>query len=292
MQTSNELKAPNPIRETTGVTLSTKTASSNDVRIEVSRRQGLQAHIKMTLSSPALVWERQGGVNYLMKVDGKKKELSGRLSSGFCFFPAFTPVEVEADFHGDSHYAFASFNQLFDDQSPWNHLSKALVGFRHAELEQGFAAVCREAAASDGVFDLFAEGWAMQVRAYLTRMTNTPSRESAQVGALSRSNHNKVDEYLRAHLADVVRISDLASITQLGNRHFTRSFVKTFSQTPYNYVIALRIEKAKQELLNTHTSITEIALACGFTHAQHFTTAFHKVVGMSPSRYRIWHREF
>jgi AraC family transcriptional regulator len=56
--------------------------------------------------------------------------------------------------------------------------------------------------------------------------------------------------------------------------------------SPYNYVLMLRVEEAKQRLSGTAESITEIALATGFGHAQHFSTSFRRATGETPSSFR------
>jgi AraC family transcriptional regulator len=65
-----------------------------------------------------------------------------------------------------------------------------------------------------------------------------------------------------------------------------RAFQESVGASPYKYVLALRIEEAKQRLSRSANSITEIALATGFGHAQHFSTSFRKATGETPSSFR------
>jgi len=67
---------------------------------------------------------------------------------------------------------------------------------------------------------------------------------------------------------------------------FPRAFHESTGDTPLCYVQAVQIEEAKRLLVDSGRSITEIALDCGFSDAQHFATAFHKNAGMTPSAFR------
>jgi len=51
-------------------------------------------------------------------------------------------------------------------------------------------------------------------------------------------------------------------------------------------VLGLRIEAAKRSLSETDESVTSIALASGFSHAQHFSSTFRQATGISPSLFR------
>ncbi len=55
---------------------------------------------------------------------------------------------------------------------------------------------------------------------------------------------------------------------------------------PYRYVLGRRIERAKDLLADTSLSITDVALACGFSSSAHFATAFRQAQGATPSSYR------
>jgi AraC family transcriptional regulator len=68
----------------------------------------------------------------------------------------------------------------------------------------------------------------------------------------------------------------------LSPRQFLRAFHASVDDTPLRYVQAVRIEEAKRLLVESLRSMTDIALNCGFSHPQHFTTSFRKHVGMTP----------
>jgi AraC-like DNA-binding protein len=73
--------------------------------------------------------------------------------------------------------------------------------------------------------------------------------------------------------------------------HFSRRFRKTYSETPYSYLMTRRIERA-QSLLRAGLSVTQSCVAVGCTSLGSFSTRFSEVVGLSPSAYRqLDHRD-
>jgi Transcriptional regulator containing an amidase domain and an AraC-type DNA-binding HTH domain len=77
-----------------------------------------------------------------------------------------------------------------------------------------------------------------------------------------------------------------ARIANLSGYHFIRTFRNETGKTPYNFLLDLKINKAKELLKEKNQSITEICFSCGFINHSHFATAFKKRVGMTPSMYR------
>ena len=135
--------------------------------------------------------------------------------------------------------------------------------------------------------NLLAEGWTLQALAHLSREGRDDSgKQPRHIGGLSRSNRSRVEEYIRAHLCEAITLDDLAQVIGSTTRHLNRAFRASFSDTPMQYILALRMEKAIHMLIETRTPITQVAMDCGFSHAQHFSASFSKSVGCSPSEYR------
>jgi AraC-like DNA-binding protein len=71
--------------------------------------------------------------------------------------------------------------------------------------------------------------------------------------------------------------------------HFSRSFKRAFGETPHQYLLRRRIERAKELLRITDLSVTEVSLEVGFHSLGSFSTAFRELVGEPPSQYaRRW----
>lgn len=105
-------------------------------------------------------------------------------------------------------------------------------------------------------------------------------------GGLSPAQLRRVLERLRNDLTDDVPLAELASLTGLSRSHFCTAFRASTGEPPHRWLLQRRIERAKELLVDTRASVTEIAYAVGFGSSAHFATAFKKKVGSTPSAYR------
>src|SRR3954462_10754143 len=78
----------------------------------------------------------------------------------------------------------------------------------------------------------------------------------------------------------------LARAAHVSPRHFSRSFRRTFGETPYQYLLTRRIERARHLLRTTNLQVAEVCLAVGFSSVGSFTTTFRRHAGVSPTAYR------
>lgn len=92
--------------------------------------------------------------------------------------------------------------------------------------------------------------------------------------------------FIEEHFADAT-LSNAAIANQTGvsEVYLRRLFKEACHTTPKQYILELRIRKAKQLLAEGHFSVGEIAENCGFSSVYHFSRAFHNVVGSSPTEY-------
>jgi AraC-like DNA-binding protein len=78
----------------------------------------------------------------------------------------------------------------------------------------------------------------------------------------------------------------LARRAGVSRAHFTRSFKLTFGETPHQYLMSRRMERAKSLLRAGELSVTDVCFAVGFSSLGSFSTQFRRFVGESPSAYR------
>lgn len=83
-----------------------------------------------------------------------------------------------------------------------------------------------------------------------------------------------------------ITIQQLSHEVALSPYYLIRLFRRTYRQTPHQYLIQLRIAKAKELLSSSDLSITEICAGVGFESLGSFSALFRKTVGISPSAYR------
>ena len=82
-------------------------------------------------------------------------------------------------------------------------------------------------------------------------------------------------------------IPTLARIAYVSEAHFIRTFRATFGETPHRYLQRRRVERAMFLLRETDRSVTEICFDVGFTSLGTFSRTFSRIVGETPSGYRL-----
>ena len=96
---------------------------------------------------------------------------------------------------------------------------------------------------------------------------------------------DSVRDYLRANLAQNVRLETLASLVSLTPWHFLRAFKHHFHVTPHQMLMAFRLYEAKQ-MLACGFAAADVAAAVGLTDQAHLTRTFSHRYGITPVRYQ------
>jgi AraC-like DNA-binding protein len=100
----------------------------------------------------------------------------------------------------------------------------------------------------------------------------------------------KVREYIDVHITGPVPVADLCALVQRSEAHFSRSFKRTFGESPHSFVVRRRVELAARYVLTTDAPLSDIALRCGFADQPHLCKHFRQAVGQTPAAWRRVHR--
>lgn len=100
-----------------------------------------------------------------------------------------------------------------------------------------------------------------------------------------REEIEKVCEFIEQHFTEHISLEDLVTYSGLSKSTLLRAFTKSKGVTPYRYLQAIRINKAK-ELLEQDIPPIEAAMQTGFSDQSHFTNFFNMFIGLSPAAYR------
>jgi transcriptional regulator GlxA family with amidase domain len=95
-----------------------------------------------------------------------------------------------------------------------------------------------------------------------------------------------VIELMEQNLEEPLSRADLASTAGLSTRQLERLFRKYLGRSPARYYLELRLNKARLLLLQTNMSVIDVALACGFVSASHFSKCYRDFFGRTPRRER------
>ncbi|NHC15088.1 helix-turn-helix transcriptional regulator [Motilibacter deserti] len=92
-----------------------------------------------------------------------------------------------------------------------------------------------------------------------------------------------------ARYADPLTVADLARAAHLSPAHFSRAFSAAFGESPHQYLLTRRLERAATLLRTTDWRVSEICVRVGLSSLGSFTTSFRRIYGLSPERYRQEH---
>lgn len=105
-------------------------------------------------------------------------------------------------------------------------------------------------------------------------------------GGLGAARLRRIKELAHAKMEDDLSLDEMAQSIGLSTAHFARMFRKSTGQTPHQFVLRLRIERAKAMLRGADARVLDVAVACGFKTQQHFAQVFRDVCKVSPTEYR------
>lgn len=143
-----------------------------------------------------------------------------------------------------------------------------------------------ESAAGRATVDKYlGDGLLMSVLSQLLIRAGTELQPNTAV-ALPQWRLNRVKQFVASNLGEEIGLDQLAAAAGLSRRHFARSFHQELGETPHRWLMQTRLEKAKEMLRATESSVSEIAEACGFSSQSHLTAALKQSDGMTPYRWR------
>jgi AraC family transcriptional regulator len=137
-----------------------------------------------------------------------------------------------------------------------------------------------------------AHGTILKATSLLRQQIDPPSPQEAPDGRgrLLAWQARKVRDYIDSHITGPVLVADLGALVRRSEAHFSRSFKRTFGESPHVFLVRRRVELAAQYMLTTDASLSDIALQCGFTDQAHLSKHFRQAAGQTPAAWRRAHR--
>ena len=91
---------------------------------------------------------------------------------------------------------------------------------------------------------------------------------------------------MEANIEEPLATDEIASLVGLSRRQLDRLFKQHLAAVPSRYYLELRLQRARQLLLESNHSIVQVGLLCGFSSGSHFSTAYGTLFGLTPREQR------
>jgi len=135
---------------------------------------------------------------------------------------------------------------------------------------------------------LFLDSIEQAIAAALVDAYASKSRSARPLrGGLGPARLRTITELVHAKMEGELTLIEMAQSVELSPAHFSRMFRQSTGETPHQFVLRNRIERAKEMLRAPEARILDVAVACGFKTQQHFARVFRHVCGTSPREYRL-----
>ena len=148
-------------------------------------------------------------------------------------------------------------------------------------------ALLREQASEGMSGRLYTESLTNLLAVHLLRHYSEPHPEFKFFGGgLAGFKLRKVTDFIEQNHEHDLALAEMAGAAGISPFHFAREFKRATGLAPHQYLIKVRIERAKAWLTKSELPIVEVGLRAGFNNQSHFTRLFHKRTGLTPKAYR------
>ncbi len=118
----------------------------------------------------------------------------------------------------------------------------------------------------------------------------TPSSTTRPLTAVHPARHLlRAKDLVDARYREQLDVRALAQAARLSPAHFSREFKRAFGESPHQYLLSRRLERAAVLLRTTDRSVSDICFTVGLQSVGSFTTSFGRMFGLSPTAYRAAH---
>ena len=279
-----------------GVLLAAGTGSPwSDILVEIYTRRRVEERLLVpAVAEPLIVWilsgralveERDGGAwtgrtvcagDFFLTTSPTPYELRWRVTSpeNLETLHAYVSLPILARAHAEvlGVTAVPRLREVFGEHDT---VLSAFLGQLRAEL------LSRPRPSA-----LFVQGIAQSLAVHLVRAYPEPGGKHGPRGGLPAFALRKTVALLEARLAEGVPLARLAEEAGYSAWHFSRLFKRATGLSPSQYLIYLRMARARRLLRESPKSIIEVGWEVGYTNPSHFAQIFRREVGVTPGEYR------
>jgi AraC family transcriptional regulator len=135
---------------------------------------------------------------------------------------------------------------------------------------------------------LYAETLANILALHLVRnYTASGNGERRFSGGLSGHKLHLMLGFIDTNYSRDLSLTELAAVAGMSTFHFAREFKRATGTSPHQYLLKIRIERAKELLSKSEMPLVDVGFQSGFSHQSHFSRLFRKLTGTTPQSYRL-----
>lgn len=245
--------------------------------------EGSSSYIPKTADgTPVNLSSGQYNFFYLPKVDGTLSLNSTRVKS----------VEVEFDdeflkkvFEGEFFKISGVFGEAVRKQVPFKMWEESPM---ISDQLYGMLGDVMQCVQAEKVNLSTLQAMVKQIMLHLFSVMNNevPSTSSSILSVSELDQVSRAEKLLRAHLQKSITVEELAYSVGTNRYKLNRYFKQVYNEPVFTYLTKLRMEAAKQMLVNERKNVSQVAYEVGYKNPQHFTVAFKKHFGHLPSMFK------
>jgi AraC family transcriptional regulator len=228
-----------------------------------------------------------------LRYDGVKRHVPPP-AGAICVIPAGSPARWRWSGRPDSLHVYLEPGLVTRvaagafDLDPTRLTVPPLDGLDLPQLRLAMWALDAELTVSGAAGPLASESLANVLAVHLIRHVLAPRQPARRRdGTLPRAKLRAVVEYIEEHLNAGPTLEHMAAIARLSPYHFARQFKRATGLPPHQYVVACRVERAKQLLqASVDLPLAEVAASAGFSDQSQFSQHFKRIVGVTPGQFR------
>ncbi|MFD8141701.1 helix-turn-helix domain-containing protein [Streptomyces sp. NPDC059708] len=129
---------------------------------------------------------------------------------------------------------------------------------------------------------LYAESLVQAAAAVVLRRCAGGGGPPVREGGLPARRLAELRDYIHLHLGRRITLEELSTVAGVSSAHLNRLFRASLGESPHQYVLRQRVERARSALLHTDASIADIAVAHGFADQSHLTRVLRRTTGLTP----------
>lgn len=181
---------------------------------------------------------------------------------------------------------FARTAQEVTDRDPTHLAVGGRLGFRDPLLAQIGLALWQELEQPTAAGKLYAQTAAQMLALHLLRSSTSGGVITEPSQRLTQQQMRRVLDFIEEHISQDLSLEALAQEAGFSSSHFARLFRHTTGESPHQFVLHQRIERAQQLLKERDMPLACVALESGFANQSHLTQAFKRHLGLTPRAFR------